>query len=371
MKKTLKNRIVAGLLALMMAITTWMPAEQVKADDSYFPAATNTTFANARELQFGTTIAENLTQSDRKRYYKFTVDEASELNIGANIENSRAGFTIYVYDALKTQVYCYGKSHSNWITDFSTDSIFVTGGQYYLEIEIDERNESAISFIVNADTMGETFTETQDSNNDTVSAASAIELRKKYKGALIQNDEVDYYTFTVPAAGRINFNMTNSTNGTLKYVIYDSDVNASYIKTADKGAKVSEYITLAKGTYYLAITKNNSSYGVGSYNFNIDYVANVPNAPKIKSVKNTAKKKMTVKWGKVTGADGYELQYSAKSNFKSKVVTKKLSASKTSANYSKLTKGKTYYVRMRAYVSVDGVKKYSKWSSKKSVKIKK
>ena len=369
MKKTLKNRIIAGLLALMLAVTTWVPTEQVKADDGNPSAAANTTFANARELQFGTTIAEDLTNSDSKRYYKFTVNEASELNIGVN-KDGTAGLRLCVYDTLKTEVYsCKNFGYTN---SFSTGSIFVTGGQYYLEIEMLHAGASgAVSFVANVDSMGESFTETQDSNNDTVSTASAIELRKKYKGVLAQNDEVDYYTFTVPAAGKIYFNMTNSANGTLKNVIYDSNMNESFVRTVLSGAKVSEYITLAKGTYYLAITKDNNIYGVGSYNFNIDYVANVPNAPKIKSVKNTAKKKMTVKWGKVTGADGYELQYSTKSNFKSKVVKKKLSASKTSANYSKLIKGKTYYVRMRAYVSVDGVKKYSKWSSKKSVKIKK
>ena len=80
---------------------------------------------------------------------------------------------------------------------------------------------------------------------------------------------------------------------------------------------------------------------------------------------------MTVQWKKVAGASGYELQYSTRSNFKSSVVKKSLSSSKSSASYKKLKKGKTYYVRMRSYVNVDGVKKYSKWSPKKSVKIKK
>ena len=366
MKRTLlKNRILAGLLALVMVIITWIPAEQVKADDSVLPAATNTTFATARDLQFNTSIAEETSVNDTKRYYKFSVNEASELNIGVTVADWRAWVDISIYDASKTRVYsCAGHER------LSTDSIYLTGGMYYLQIEVTGFSTS-LSFVANVDSVGETFTETQDSNNDMISDASPIELKKKYKGVLAQNDEVDYYKFTVPAAGRINLNITNATDGTLKYVIYDSGVNASFIKTINNGGKASEYITLAKGTYYLAITKNDSSCGVGSYNFTIDYVANAPTAPTIKSVKNSSSKKMTVKWGKVTGADGYELQYSTKSNFKSKVVKKTISASKTSASYSKLTKGKTYYVRMRSYTVVEGAKKYSKWSSKKSVKIKK
>ena len=37
--------------------------------------------------------------------------------------------------------------------------------------------------------------------------------------------------------------------------------------------------------------------------------------------------------------------------------------------YTKLIKGKTYNVRMRTYVIVEGVKKYSKWSTVVKVKI--
>lgn len=362
MKRTLlRNRILAGLLALVMVITTWVPTEQVKADDSVLPGATNTTFATARELQFDTSIAEEMSGDDNLRYYKFTVDGACELNVRGE---TRGHLDLYVYDASKTELY---RGNLGFGITFS-ETVYLTGGQYYLKFETGYN----VTFTASINYLEESFTETQDVNNDTVADASPIELRKKYKGVLAQNDEVDYYKFTVPAAGRINFNMTNATNGTLKYVIYDSGVNASFVKTISKGGKASEYITLARGNYYLAITKENSNYGgVGSYNFNIDYVANVPVAPTIKSVKNTSKRKMTVKWNKVTGADGYELQYCTKSNFKSKVVKKTISTSKTSASYSKLTKGKTYYVRMRSYTVVDGAKKYSKWSGKKSVKIKK
>lgn len=362
MKRTLlRNRILAGLLALVMVITTWVPTEQVKADDSVLPGATNTTFATARELQFDTSIAEEMSGDDNLRYYKFTVDGACELNVRGECDDSG----LYVYDASKTELYRRGLGY--WGRTTFSETVYLTGGQYYLKFA----TSNNVTFTASINYLEESFTETQDVNNDTVADASPIELRKKYKGVLAQNDEVDYYKFTVPAAGRINFNMTNATNGTLKYVIYDSGVNASFVKTISKGGKASEYVTLARGNYYLAITKENSNYGVGSYNFNIDYVANVPVAPTIKSVKNTSKKKMTVKWNKVTGADGYELQYCTKSNFKSKVVKKTISASKTSASYSKLTKGKTYYVRMRSYTVVDGAKKYSKWSGKKSVKIKK
>ena len=80
---------------------------------------------------------------------------------------------------------------------------------------------------------------------------------------------------------------------------------------------------------------------------------------------------MTVKWEKVDGAEGYELQYTKDKNFKSGITKKVLKPSVRTVSYSKLTKGKTYYVRVRAYAKVNGKTKYSGWSSKKSVVIKK
>ena len=95
----------------------------------------------------------------------------------------------------------------------------------------------------------------------------------------------------------------------------------------------------------------------------------------VKTLKVKKGKKLTVKWKKIAGVNGYQLQYSTKKSFKSSVKNiyiKKNSASKT---LKKLKKGKRYYVRVRAYktVNVDGknLNVYGKWSkAKRSGKIK-
>lgn len=366
MKSIVRKRIIVGVWAFLMGIITLISAETVKAEDSNLPAAKNISFSTANNLQFNTSIAEEATKDDAKRYYKFTIKEACELNINVTTSNRNAGMDITIYDALKTATFSIRKGGYK----FNTDSIYLTGGEYYLEMYA-YRNEYTYSFLATIDSVGESFVETQDVNNDMVSSASSIALKKKYKGVLAANDEVDYYKFKVPSAGRINFNMVNATNGTLKYVIYDSSLHSCHINTISNGKKAAEYISLAKGNYYLAITKNDSRYGVGSYNFSIDYVADKVTSPKIKTVRNTGKKEMKVTWKKVSGISGYEIQYSTSKTFKKDVKKKKVSASKTSVTFTKLKKGKKYYVRMRSYKVEDGVKKYSKWCSKKSVKIKK
>lgn len=91
----------------------------------------------------------------------------------------------------------------------------------------------------------------------------------------------------------------------------------------------------------------------------------------LKSVKSVKRKTAKVTWKKVSGAEGYEIQYSKKSNFKSaKKVTVKGTSKKTKT-IKKLTAKKKYYVRVRAYKTIGGKKVYTSWSAKKSVKIKK
>lgn len=72
-------------------------------------------------------------------------------------------------------------------------------------------------------------------------------------------------------------------------------------------------------------------------------------------------------WKTVT-ATSYQLQYATKSNFSNK-KTVTLSKSTKSKTISKLKKGTTYYVRIRAYVTYNGTKIYGSWSDVKKQKI--
>lgn len=89
--------------------------------------------------------------------------------------------------------------------------------------------------------------------------------------------------------------------------------------------------------------------------------------PKISSL-SSSKKKLTVKWGKVSKVSGYELYYSVNKSFRSaKKVSPKASAVKKTL--TSLQKGKRYYVRMRAYKKISGKTYYSSWSNVKNIVI--
>ncbi|MBQ6163737.1 MAG: fibronectin type III domain-containing protein, partial [Clostridia bacterium] len=75
------------------------------------------------------------------------------------------------------------------------------------------------------------------------------------------------------------------------------------------------------------------------------------------------------KWAKNEKATGYEIQYATNAGFTSAKTVTVSGASTLSKAIASLTKGSTYYVRVRAYKTVSSVKYYSAWSAAKSVKI--
>ena len=92
-------------------------------------------------------------------------------------------------------------------------------------------------------------------------------------------------------------------------------------------------------------------------------------APANVKLRNSKAKTMTVSYKAVSGAKGYEISYATNSKFKS---AKKVRTAAKSKSISKLKKGKTYYVRVRAYkVDSTGAKIYGSYSKAAKVKIKK
>lgn len=367
--KKLVKGFMATAMAAALAVTSVAPMQKAAASNIdttvVTPAATNTTFSTARDLSFNTSNSETMSNSDSKRYYKFTLDEASVLIINAKSNEDGYGYSdcrFTIYDNTKTAIWSGGPKYGG---EYSSVGLYLNGGTYYLRISYTLKD---MSFLITSDSVGESFTESQDSDNNSQDTANDISLNKKYKGVLCENDDVDYYKFSIPADGKVVLDLNNAANGDIRYTFYDSSFNSAYTNVAYEDNKINEAVQLIEGTYYLGI--KNEKDGKGSYTFKLSHIVTIPNAPSITTIKNSGKKKMTIKWEAVSNADGYELQYGKSSNFKG-CVTKSYSPAKESVSFKKLTKKKKYYVRMRSYVLVNGEKKYSPWGQKRSVVIKK
>lgn len=76
---------------------------------------------------------------------------------------------------------------------------------------------------------------------------------------------------------------------------------------------------------------------------------------------------LILRWKKVSGATGYQIQYSTSSKFKTGKKVDVKGASKVAKTIKGLKSGKTYYVRVRAYKKVNGGTVYSAWSAKQKL----
>lgn len=144
-------------------------------------------------------------------------------------------------------------------------------------------------------------------------------------------------------------NITNPNTNTCKVTglasnkKYDFKVRAYQIDDSEKtyapfGAVVSQYTSIAK--------------------------------PKLNSAKSTSKKKIKASWSKVGGASGYQVMWSTYKNFSKNYKTKSVKAKYSSKTVTAAQSKKIYYVRVRAYKTINAKKVYSQWSNTKKVKTK-
>ena len=94
-----------------------------------------------------------------------------------------------------------------------------------------------------------------------------------------------------------------------------------------------------------------------------------PVKTEISSLKSAKTKQMTVKWKKAAGAKGYQIVYATNSRLTgSKTAT--AAASDTQKTIKGLKKGKTYYVKIRAYKdNGEGGRLYGQYSNVRKVKV--
>ena len=138
-------------------------------------------------------------------------------------------------------------------------------------------------------------------------------------------------------------------------------------------------VTLAKGTDYTVSYSSNKAIGTatvtvtGAGNYKGTVSANFKIVPaKVTLSSVTAQSKAFVaQWVVQSGVSGYQLQYATSSDFASGKKTVSFASDSTyKGKVTGLIKGTTYYVKVRAYKEVGGVKNYSSWSSVKSVTVK-
>ena len=224
----------------------------------------------------------------------------------------------------------------------------------------------------------------QEDNNKNI-VANPITVNTTYTGITNVDDDIDWYKFTVTEAGLTTIYLGPDLNladmEKLKWgwnmSIYTTDLKTEICKLerVTTATTSKEKVKLKAGTYYVKIGPNSNGYFAPDkqiYNFSVNFEGYSTAIQKttVPGVKVKAgKKKVTVKWKKISYASGYEIYRSTKPNKGFKKV-KSLSAKKTQFVDKKVKSKKKYYYKVKAYVKVNGKKYYTIDPKAKKVKVK-
>ena len=249
----------------------------------------NNSFGSADYVYLDSEYKGQVAINDEKDFYYFYMDYSGRVTLQAS---SQANLIRYhIYDENANQVWYKSPSwNSTKEQSDITEKIDLVSGKYYFVAERTSAYSQCLppytgtySFKLGYSSAGESFSETQDNEDNTLYGANSISLGTTYKGQVAANDQKDFYQFNMSKAGRINISATSKTK-LVRYYIYDSDGNQKWNKTPTwKSTKeqsvLSELVELSAGTYYYAVERTSAyTYPTAPYtgNYSFKLTFNVP-----------------------------------------------------------------------------------------------
>ncbi|MCD8354378.1 MAG: fibronectin type III domain-containing protein [Clostridiales bacterium] len=186
---------------------------------------------------------------------------------------------------------------------------------------------------------------------------------------------------TVPAATKITSAINRAKGIKLTWNAVDGATSYQVYRKVGNGSWKKVKTTTATSWTDTSATKNGTKYQYKVYAVNDSGKSSASatktiyrlTAKHFTRAKNVKGKKISLKWTRNTRATGYVIQYSTSKSFTSSTTkTVKIKGNKNlTTTLKNLKKGKTYYIRMRAYKTSGSVTSYAGWSKVKKVKVRK
>ncbi len=254
--------------------------------------------------------------------------------------------------------------------------IFGIKGADYVDVDYGTQSTSinvgysyTVSAIPNPSDARVISTNVSSSNNNVIEVASdGRTITAKAPGSAVLSFEVEYFgTFSFEGAQEIS--AVKQKISKPFYVSQKKETSETTTTPSQNNTSNSSDCCDTPGNNNTGSNSSSTSAPTQTTTTTVKNKTKKPAATKVTSL-TKGKKSFTVKWKKVSGVKGYELQYSTSSKFNKPVTKTYDKASTTKATIKKLKSKKTYYVRMRTFKKVNGKKIYSSWSAKKKVKVK-
>lgn len=319
------NNYLKKLLCMLMVLTVVFAL--------FVPAFAS--FETATVAEMDKVYSDSITSDDGADYFKFTTTEYGRVRF--YFTTSMRPFTLVLYKADKSEV-------NKWVTTRSTSGDVVysqslDAGTYYLKVTGEGvlgalgASTGAYDFRMTftAETKGQTETDA-DKNND-LKYAKEIKADSTTSGKILNDDENDFYKFTINTSGSVALKFTSKMQ---YYSIYLLNANGDSIWSsqnnqwdASKKQRVDTYkFELSAGSYFIKVNGIGSTGTLikfpvktkGNYSFNLDYKSSgqtsaEPNNSIVNPNKIALGKKIVGHLSMTDGRDYFEITVPKKSDY--------------------------------------------------------
>ncbi len=360
----------------------WYTSSQIKAADSfeyylYSESGSNSTTAKSGTLKlYAQWTANTITvkyydemggsKVGTSEYtYGGTDKRLSSTELGlAKDGYSCTGFYVYRSYDKKWKGYLNGSSSAGWYT--STQIKTAGSFEYYLYSDKSQKistlsPEGTVKFYA----VWESLTDGHEYNKILTKKASTEKNGIYTYRCIYCRDEYTKEIAKIESV-KLEYSSVVYCGSELKPSVTVTDANGKIISS--KYYKVKYISNKNPGIAKVKVTFSGKYTGTVTKEFTI-----TPKKVKSVSVTNVSGRKLYIKWKEASESiSGYKVQYATDADFTENKSTKTVKSSKNTYTTSALKKGKTYYIRIRAYKKTsDGDVIYGKWSDVKKIKISK
>ena len=264
-----------------------------------------------------------LSNLDKIDMYQIDLKKGGSLNLSfESLANAPVDITLI--DQRNRKIY------GQRIYENETDQVMVDlePGSYYLRVGDEDGYQDGYGGIYNLNASLKAANNVEKEMNNTLRSANAFPFFKRQTGFLSWNDNIDYYTFTLPKTSKVSIDLRGPSNTWSNFMVFNAKGESLHNSVSlSEAQRFTKTYSLVKGTYYLAIERSTFDLLGGVYQLQINstHLYPVLSVNKV-TTKSTTVTGKTEKGATVTmtiGKKSYNRKADAKGNYSFKVSKQK------------------------------------------------
>ena len=262
----MRKRFLSMLLALCLTLTLVPQAFAVSDSGS------NDSLQTAQPVSLGDSISGEISPKGDVDFYSFQLTQSGKVTL--DMKAYMEYYSLLLYDSSGERIWYDDYNQWTESVGFRNDTyhLFLEKGTYYLQVKgsVWKDGDSNYSGKYAVNTAFTSANATESEPNNSVDQANPVLLGDTIRGVVAQNDDYDFFQFSLTESGRVSLDIT----AYMEYyslLLYDADGKRIWYDdynqwTESVGFRNDTYhLFLEKGTYYLQVKGSVWKDGDSSY----------------------------------------------------------------------------------------------------------